>query len=153
MDSLNFQVYFIGDWHTNFPSFYVSWVVPHEILTFHWFFKTFYRVFMDKKISSDSCHTKVCLTNHMGSKLCHIMPLVITSLGGRHTHTHCLQTRSISRNHARAGLWPVHAQFKKWLPVKVKVSTLKDCKTRVGEPIKLKFTTMILYNIKGILVL
>ena len=49
----------------------------------------------------------------------HIMPLVINSLGGGHTHTHTqthiqtIRTGSISRNQARAGLWPVRAWFKK----------------------------------------
>jgi len=31
---------------------------------------------------------KTCLTNHKGSILHHITPLVINSLGGGHTHTH-----------------------------------------------------------------
>ena len=47
----------------------------------------------------------------------HIMPLVINSLGGRHTHTHKhthtdVRTGTISRNQARAGLRPAHAWFK-----------------------------------------
>jgi len=36
---------------------------------------------------------KTCLTNHKGSISHHIMPLVINSLGGGHTHTHT-QARS-----------------------------------------------------------
>ena len=39
--SLNFHLYFIGGWHMNCPWFHFSWVVPHEILTFHWFLKKF----------------------------------------------------------------------------------------------------------------
>ena len=39
-----------------------------------------------------SCHTynscKTCLINHMRFTSCHIMPLAINTLGGRHTHTH-----------------------------------------------------------------
>ena len=62
-----------------------------------------------------SCIT--CLTNRMGSILHHIMPLVINSLGGGHTHTHThkhtnthtkthtdVRTETIIRNQARAGL-------------------------------------------------
>ena len=46
----------------------------------------------------NSCRT--CLTNHIGSISCHIIPLVITSLGGRDTQTHIatICTGSILRN-------------------------------------------------------
>ena len=44
----------------------------------------------------------------------HIMPLVITNLGGGHTHTCTLQTRSISRNKAPPAL---HAYFKNYADV------------------------------------
>ena len=40
----------------NCPSFYVSWVVPYETLTFHWFFNKFQMVFMDKKFTSKSAY-------------------------------------------------------------------------------------------------
>ena len=41
------------------------------------------------------------LTNHMGSISHHIMPLVINSLGGGHTHTHAyIRTETILRNQA-----------------------------------------------------
>jgi len=36
---------------------------------------------------------KTCLTNHKGSTSHHIMPLVINSLGGRHTCTHAYRHR------------------------------------------------------------
>jgi len=41
-----------------------------------------------------------CLTNHKSSISHHIMPLVINSLGGGHTHTRILtsRTKAISRN-------------------------------------------------------
>ena len=52
----------------------------------------------------------------MGSISCHIMPIVINSLGGGHTHTqtHILTicTGSILRNQVRANLWPAHVWFK-----------------------------------------
>ena len=52
----------------------------------------------------------------MGSISCHITPLVINSLGGGHTHKHTnthtdIRTGTISKNQARAGLWPAHAWF------------------------------------------
>jgi len=54
---------------------------------------------------------KTCLTNHKGSISHHIMPLVINSLRGghTHTHTHIARTKAISRNQSHAGLWPAHA--------------------------------------------
>ena len=45
---------------------------------------------------ANSC--KTCLTNHMGSISYHITPLVINSLGGRHTHTHT-HTRTHTHTH------------------------------------------------------
>ena len=58
----------------------------------------------------------------MESILCHIMPLVINSLGGGHTHTHThthtqthiqtIRTGPILGNQARAGLRPARAWFK-----------------------------------------
>ena len=67
-----------------------------------------------------SCHIhnscRTCLTNHMGSISRHIMPLVINSLGGGHTHinTHTdIRTETILRNQAHAGLWPACAWFNK----------------------------------------
>jgi len=47
------------------------------------------------------------------SQKLHITPLVINSLGGGHTHTQTSRTKVISRNQARAGLWPARAWFKK----------------------------------------
>ena len=55
----------------------------------------------------NSCWT--CLTNHIGSILCHIMPLV-NSLRGRHTHTDVC-TGTILRETRCAGLRSVHAWF------------------------------------------
>jgi len=55
------------------------------------------------------------LANHKGSISHPIMPLVINSLGGTHTHT-CIQTsqtKAISKNQACVGLWLAHAWFKK----------------------------------------
>ena len=70
----------------------------------------------------------ICLTNHTGFIPHHIMPIVIYSLGGRHTYTHCvcMQTHIQTHRHTRtqtcistfhresllriqthAGLWPV----------------------------------------------
>ena len=50
-----------------------------------------------------SCHTKAIvlsyLTNHMGSISHHIMPIVISSLGGGQTDRH---TRTHARTHAHA---------------------------------------------------
>ena len=41
------------------------------------------------------------------------MPLVINSLGGRHTNTHTdIRAETILRNRAHAGLWPVRVLFK-----------------------------------------
>jgi len=58
---------------------------------------------------------KTCLTNHKGSISHLIIPLVINSLGGRHTYTHVcmltLQTQAISRNQLHAGLWLMHNWF------------------------------------------
>ena len=56
---------------------------------------------------------RTCFTDHMwGSTLCHIIPLVINSLRGKHTCT-CMQTdKVILRNQAHAGLWLAHAWFK-----------------------------------------
>ena len=42
------------------------------------------------------------LTNCMGSRPHHIMPLVINSLGGRHTHTH---THTHTNTHAYRHSW------------------------------------------------
>jgi len=58
---------------------------------------------------------ETCLTNHKGSISHHIMPLVINSPTGGHTHTHIQtsQTKAISRNQARASLWLVCTWFKK----------------------------------------
>ena len=61
-----------------------------------------------------SCHINhgTYSTNHMGSISHHITPLVINSLGGRHTHKHAntiLRTETIIRNQV---LKPVHAWFK-----------------------------------------
>ena len=67
------------------------------------------------------------LTNHMGSISHHITPLVINSLGGRHTHTQThtrkhthanthtrilSRTEAILKNQAHAGLWPACTWFK-----------------------------------------
>ena len=58
-------------------------------------------------------------TNHMEFISHHIMPLVINSLSGGHTHTHKhthayrhSQTEAILRNQAHAGLWPARAWVK-----------------------------------------
>jgi len=60
---------------------------------------------------------KTCLTNHKGSISHHIMPLVINSLGGGHTHTHTRiqtsRTKAISRNQSCAGQRPARAWFNK----------------------------------------
>jgi len=52
---------------------------------------------------------KTCLTNHKGSISHHIMPLVINSLGGRHTHTHayshCGQKQLQETNCVLAECW------------------------------------------------
>ena len=51
----------------------------------------------------------------MESILHHIMPLVINSLGGGHTHTHTdVRTGTILRNQAHASLQPVHTWFNKF---------------------------------------
>jgi len=42
---------------------------------------------------------KTCLTNHKGSISHHIMPLVINSLRGRHTHTHIYSHRRQKQFH------------------------------------------------------
>ena len=34
-------LYFIVVWQMNCPWLYISWVMPHETLTFHWFFGKF----------------------------------------------------------------------------------------------------------------
>jgi len=39
---------------------------------------------------------KTCLTNHKGSILHHITPLVINSPGGGHTHTHTVSQQSVT---------------------------------------------------------
>jgi len=75
----------------------------------------------DYRICHDfNCHiskretTKTCLTNHKGSISHHIIPLVINSLRGRHTHV-CIQTsgtKAISRNQLCTDLWLAHALFK-----------------------------------------
>ena len=58
----------------------------------------------------------------MGSISRHITPLVINSLGDRHTQTHThthtnthtdVHTGTILRNQVHAGLWPARAWFKK----------------------------------------
>ena len=68
----------------------------------------------------------------MGSISRHIMPLVINSLGGRHTHTHThthihihkhthilmIRTGSILRNQVRTGLWPARTWFKNTFGIK-----------------------------------
>ena len=66
----------------------------------------------------NSCRT--CITNHLGSISPHIMPPVINSIGGRHTHanTHIyihtdVRTETILRNQVHAGLQPVCVWFKK----------------------------------------
>ena len=68
------------------------------------------------KNTNYSCYIKaIDLTNHMGSISHHIMPLVIHSLGGGHTHMHpCrhLRTKVILRNQASAGLQPAHVWLK-----------------------------------------
>jgi len=58
---------------------------------------------------------KTCLTNHKSFISHHITPLVINSLGGGHTHTCILtsRTKAISRNQLHASLWPAHAWFNK----------------------------------------
>ena len=51
----------------------------------------------------------------MGSISCHIMPLVINSLRGRHTYTNThtdVCTETILRNQGHAGLWPACTWFK-----------------------------------------
>ena len=58
-----------------------------------------------------SCHTyKSCTTwfnqsfgiNHIGVHITHIMPLVINSIGGRHTHTYIdIADKTILRNQSR----------------------------------------------------
>ena len=66
--------------------------------------------------SGKSC--KTCLTNHMQSISHHIMPLVINALEGGHTQRHTdMGTKAISRNQVCAGLWLVHAWFKKFYEV------------------------------------
>ena len=69
-------------------------------------------------MSYNSCRT--CLTKHMRSMSCHIMPwpLGINSLRRGHTHAHIptIRTGSILRNQVRAGLWLTHTWFKKFYP-------------------------------------
>ena len=61
----------------------------------------------DMWLPYSSCRT--CLTNCMGSISCHIMPLVISSLGGRHAHTHTdVCTETTLRNQACA--WFINYQ-------------------------------------------
>ena len=69
-----------------------------------------------------NCYIKaieLILTNHMGSISRHIMPLVINSLRGRHTHTQTnthayrhSRTEAILRNQVHAGRRPALAWFK-----------------------------------------
>ena len=68
----------------------------------------------------------------------YIMPLVINSLGGRHTYTHThthththtythtLRTRSISRNQAPVGLRPVCAWFKNVILINMATDQYKN---------------------------
>ena len=69
----------------------------------------------DVQLPYASCRTY--LTNRISSILCHIMPLVINSLAQARTHTHTqariptINTGSILRNQAHAGLLPVRALF------------------------------------------
>ena len=57
---------------------------------------------------------KTYLTNHMGSLSHHIMPLVVHSLGGGHTHKHtCIRTFADRSNSKKPGVRPAHAWFKK----------------------------------------
>jgi len=57
---------------------------------------------------------KTCLTNHKNSISHHITPLVINSLGGRHTHASILTswTKAISRNQSHASLCLARTWFK-----------------------------------------
>ena len=62
-----------------------------------------------------SCHTKhrTYSTNQMVCISCHIMPLVINSLGGRHTYAYRhSRTKEIIRNQAHVNLWPARVWFK-----------------------------------------
>ena len=56
----------------------------------------------------NSCRT--CLTNHMGFISHHIMPLVINSFRGGHTHTD-VRTETILRNQVHAGCRLAHNWF------------------------------------------
>ena len=48
----------------------------------------------------------------MGFMSCHIMPVVINSLGGGHTHTHTgINVEAVSRSQVDSSLWP-GARFK-----------------------------------------
>ena len=59
-----------------------------------------------------SCHTNL-FNQSYGSISYHIMPLVITSLGGRHTYTLTSQTRPISRKQLHTDCRPICASFNK----------------------------------------
>jgi len=89
----------------------------HAVFTMHFVYKA---TPTNLLICHDfSCHINkretptTCLTNHKSSISHHIMPLVINSLGGGHTHTCILTlwTKVISRNQSHAGLRMAHAWF------------------------------------------
>ena len=55
---------------------------------------------------------RTCLTNRMGSISRHIMPLVINSLGGGHTHTHT-HTHTHKHTHKHTYRRPHRNNYKK----------------------------------------